>query len=109
MHARTEPAAERENAVSELASAVRERHRDVVRELRVEVIEGGVILYGFAYSFYGKQVAQHEVLHRTNLVLLANRITVASRLSSRTVPPAAILDGSDIKCSPENSLCLRGA
>jgi hypothetical protein len=66
----------------ELATAIRERHRSLLRELRIEVVEGGVILHGRAYSFYGKQVAQHEILRRAQLVLLANRITVASRTAA---------------------------
>lgn len=78
MHALTEPPSEQSPATRELAADIRWRHRSLLRELRIEVVEGGVILHGRAYSFYGKQVAQHEVLRRTNLVLLANRIAVAA-------------------------------
>ena len=69
-------AAERRTAAVELAEAVRRANRHLLRELRVEVIEGGVVLSGRARSYYGKQVAQHEVLRRAGLVLLANRIVV---------------------------------
>ena len=79
MHAPTEPAGRPAAAESELAADIRSRHRSLLRELRIDVVEGGVILHGHAYSFYGKQIAQHEVLRRTGLVLLANRIAVAAR------------------------------
>jgi hypothetical protein len=64
------------HAAAEIAAGVLRRHRNVLRELRVEVIEGRAILSGVAHSYYGKQLAQHEVLRRTDLVLLANRIVV---------------------------------
>ncbi|MBX9579371.1 MAG: hypothetical protein K2X87_03605 [Gemmataceae bacterium] len=70
------PAADPARIVAELAAEIRRRHRNAIRELRVEVHEGGLILSGSAYSYYGKQVAQHEALGRTNLVLLANRVVV---------------------------------
>ncbi len=76
---RPSPPADRPPDARELAADVRWRNRSLIRELRVEVIEGGVLLHGHAYSYYGKQVAQHEVLRRTGLALLANRITVADR------------------------------
>lgn len=63
-------------AADDLAEAVRRANRHLLRELRVEVIEGGVVLSGRARSYYGKQVAQHEVLRRLGLVLLANRVVV---------------------------------
>lgn len=77
MRALTELPTEQSSAAAELAADIRWRHRNLLRELRIEVAEGGVILHGRAYSFYGKQVAQHEVLRRTGLVLLANRLVVA--------------------------------
>ena len=78
MHALTEPAG-RCAAASELAADIRSRHRNLLRELRIDLVEGGVVLHGHAYSCYGTQVAQHEALRRTGLVLLANRVIVAAR------------------------------
>ena len=42
---------------------------------RVHEEEGGAVLNGYAYSYYGKQMALHEVL-RANLTVIANRIVV---------------------------------
>lgn len=64
---------------AELAADIRQRNRGLVRDLRLEVAESGVILHGSAYSFYGKQVAQHEVRRLTGLTVLANRMTVAGQ------------------------------
>jgi hypothetical protein len=44
-----------------LAADVRNRHLNQLRELRIEVVEGGIVLRGRATSFYGKQIAFHEV------------------------------------------------
>jgi hypothetical protein len=64
------------SAVNELASEIRARHRDVLRELRIEAVAGGVVLHGRARTFYGKQVALHEVRRRCQLAVVANHITV---------------------------------
>ena len=72
--AMTEPAADRAAAANHLASDIRERHRSLLRELRIEVVVGGVVLHGRANTFYGKQVAQHEVMRHS--VVVANRIVV---------------------------------
>ena len=60
--------------MSHLASDVRERHRSLLRVLRIEVVAGGVVLHGHANTFYGKQVAQQEVMRHWAVV--ANRIVV---------------------------------
>ncbi|MCE9564292.1 MAG: hypothetical protein K8U57_19790 [Planctomycetes bacterium] len=44
--------------------------------MRIEIVEGGVVLRGRASSFYGKQVAFHEVLLRGQFAVLANQIEV---------------------------------
>jgi hypothetical protein len=63
-------------ALSELAAEIRARHRAVLRELRIEVVAGGVVLYGRARTFYGRQVALHEVRRRCPLTVVADHITV---------------------------------
>ena len=50
--------------------------RGHVRDLRVVVLEGGVILEGRAATFYAKQLAQHVVTKVLGLSLRANRIEV---------------------------------
>jgi len=61
--------------LKELAEIIRGRHRALLPELRLEVVGGGIVLRGRAVSFYGKQVAQHEV-QRRGLVILANNLAV---------------------------------
>ena len=68
--------------LAELAASIRERLRVHLRELTLEPGCGGVVMRGRARSFYGKQLAQHEVMRR-GLVVLANTIVVA-----RVVRPA---------------------
>ena len=79
MNALTEQAREPRLAVCEIVAEIWGKHRDKIHELWIDVVEGGVIIHGHAHSFHGKQVAQHEVLNRTNLVLLANKMTVWER------------------------------
>lgn len=54
-------------------------HRNHLRELRIEAVEGGVIIRGCAVSFYGKQIAFHEVTRRIGRV-------VANEVEVRTLP-----------------------
>lgn len=75
MDALTERPTFLETDVTELAADIRERHRSLLRDLRLEVVDNGVVLHGHAYSFYGKQVALHEVLRR-EVPVVANRIAV---------------------------------
>lgn len=75
------PAGRPAAAMGELAADIWRRHRNAIRELRVDVVEDGLVLSGVAYSFYGKQVCQHEVLRRTKLALRANRMVVDPRPS----------------------------
>jgi hypothetical protein len=70
----TVPADDRAAAAGHLASDIRERHRSLLRDLRIEVVAGGVVLHGRANTFYGKQVAQQEVMRCS--VVVANRIVV---------------------------------
>jgi len=67
----------RTEELRELAADIRTRHRALLRELRIEKVHGGVALHGFAYSFYGKQIAQHEILRRGDLTIVANSIVVS--------------------------------
>jgi hypothetical protein len=76
MNMLTEHADGRAAAASDLASEIRARHRNLLRELRIEVVAGGVVLHGHAYTFYGKQVALSEVSQRCEIAVVANHITV---------------------------------
>jgi hypothetical protein len=61
----------------DLATEIRLRHRSLLQALRIELVEDGVVLHGRAYTFYGKQIALHEILRRVAVV--ANRIEVCPR------------------------------
>jgi hypothetical protein len=47
-----------------------------VRDLRLVVRDGGIVLEGRATCYYAKQLAQHVAMAVTGLPLLANRIEV---------------------------------
>lgn len=68
-------------ALEQLASEIRARHRSHLRELRLEATDAGVVLHGLARSFYGKQIAFHEVIGGGNFRVAGNLI--------RVQPPAA--------------------
>ncbi len=72
------PQAASETTLGRLAAEIRNNHRGHLRELRIEAACGGVVLHGRAGTFYGKQLALHEVLRRGGVVVVANRITVES-------------------------------
>jgi hypothetical protein len=59
-----------------LASLVRRRSYGRVRNLRLELRAGGVVLRGQAQCYYVKQLAQQAVLEAGVLPLLANEIEV---------------------------------
>jgi hypothetical protein len=48
--------------------------------LRVLIREGGIALQGTAYSYYAKQLAQHNAMHIFGLPILANEIEVRVKL-----------------------------
>lgn len=69
----------RDRALHQLAIEVRNRHRDCLRELYIRAVGEGAILYGQAVSFYGKQIAFHEVRRRLRMKIIANQIKVQER------------------------------
>jgi hypothetical protein len=73
-----------ERALHQLATSVLKRHRSHLRELRIVVVEDGVILQGNAVTFYGKQIALHEVRSECKCVVVGNQIEVLER-SARIV------------------------
>jgi hypothetical protein len=69
-------ALEEANDVARLEAQLRVHLRDYVCDFRVIVQEGGLILYGRARTYYGKQLAQHGVMERSLLPILGNKIDV---------------------------------
>ena len=76
MRALTPPATTRAASTGELVADIRLRHRALLREFWIEVGDAGAVLHGRASSFYGKQVALHEVRRHAEVVVVANRIMV---------------------------------
>jgi hypothetical protein len=60
----------------QLECFIRTRSYGRVRDLRIELRGGGLILRGRACSYYAKQLAQQAVLEAGVLPLLANEIEV---------------------------------
>lgn len=63
--------------VAELELHIQCRLGRQVRDLRLIVVAQGVILRGFASTYYAKQLAQHAVMNAAGLPIAANEIQVA--------------------------------
>jgi hypothetical protein len=50
--------------------------RHYIRDFRVTVRDGGLVLHGHTRTYYGKQLAQHSVMKRSYLPIRANHIDV---------------------------------
>jgi hypothetical protein len=59
-----------------LEAQLRVHLRGYVCDFRVIVQDGGLILYGRARTYYGKQLAQHGVMQQSERPILANKIAV---------------------------------
>jgi hypothetical protein len=68
----------------QVEAVLRQRLCGRVRELRVLVGAGGVVLHGATANYYGKQLAQHLAHELLRLPIAANKIEVRS-----LAPPAA--------------------
>lgn len=60
----------------ELGDHIRGRLRGRVRDFRLIVREGGLILQGRAATYYAKQLAQHAAMEISRMPILANEISV---------------------------------
>ena len=60
-----------------LETHVQSRLNGRVRHFRLVLREGGLVLMGRVRTYYAKQIAQHEVMHGTSLLILANEIEVS--------------------------------
>jgi hypothetical protein len=61
---------------TELELHIQSRLGGLIREFRLVVVNGGLILRGRTYTYYAKQIAQHEVMQGSTLPILANEIEV---------------------------------
>jgi hypothetical protein len=69
--------------VQELEGLLRQQLRSQVREVRVVVREGQVVVQGIAVSYYAKQLAQHLVL------VTLGKLAFVNELEVQRVEPAA--------------------
>ena len=60
----------------QIEALLRSRLRDYVYDFHMTIRDGGLFLSGRARTYYGKQLAQHGVMQRSRLPILANNIDV---------------------------------
>ncbi len=65
-----------DGGIDQLESRLQARLCGHIRELRLHFSECGVVLRGFARTYYAKQLAQHALMAETKLPILANEIEV---------------------------------
>lgn len=73
-----------ESALQQLELHVQSRLGGRVRDLRVLVRDGGVVLEGHAQTYHAKQLAQHAVMELLNARTLVNNIEVEPAPSPRS-------------------------
>lgn len=66
-----------ETELHRMAAEIQQENRCLIREMRIQSEPDGIVLHGFAYSFYGKQIALSEAKRRTTRRVEANRIEVS--------------------------------
>jgi len=62
--------------LAQLEAEIQGRLRHYVRDFRMTIRDGGLVLYGLTRTYYGKQLAQHGVMERSRLPIRANNIDV---------------------------------
>jgi endonuclease/exonuclease/phosphatase family metal-dependent hydrolase len=62
--------------VAQVEADIQGRLRHYVRDFRMIVQDGGLVLYGHTRTYYGKQLVQHGVMARSQLPIRANNIDV---------------------------------
>lgn len=64
--------------IDRIASNVRRELRGRMRGFRLVIHGHGLILHGWAHTYYVKQLAQHYIMTESQLPILANDIEVAT-------------------------------
>jgi hypothetical protein len=62
--------------INNLEGKVRRRLNGRVCDFRLLLQDNGLILQGYAFTYYAKQLAQHTIMQATRLPILANDIEV---------------------------------
>ena len=79
--------------LAQLEADIQGRLRHYVRDFRMTVRDGGLVLYGHTGTYYGKQLVQHGVMERSRLPIRANNIDVLGSGCERSVLPESELAG----------------
>ena len=66
----------KENDMDRLQMHVQNRLGSLVRDLRLETSERGLVIQGNAHTYYGKQLALQYVKEASQIPILANEIVV---------------------------------
>ncbi len=70
----------RTEVIEELQRRIQSRMGNQVRNLSLDLENGGLILRGNSCTYYAKQLAQHTVLELTQMPLIANKIEVERKV-----------------------------
>jgi hypothetical protein len=62
--------------LGQLEAHVQSRLSGRIRDIKLEVQEGGLVIRGHTSTYYVKQMAQHAVMEATDLPIVANEIEV---------------------------------
>jgi len=73
-----------QDEIDRIAGIVRRRLNGRVRGFRLLLQDDGLILQGYAFSYYAKQLAQHAIMQTTRIPILANEIEVALHKNSKS-------------------------
>jgi hypothetical protein len=65
------------DAVTELETLVQCRLGGQVRDFHIVATGSGIILRGHTHTYYAKQLAQHAVIEKSTLPIVANEIEVS--------------------------------
>ena len=65
-----------QDEMDNLEGNVRRRLNGRVRDFRLLFQDNGLIMQGYAFTYYAKQLAQHAIMQATRLPILANDIEV---------------------------------
>jgi len=63
-------------SLAHIEAHLRRRLNGRVRNFRLSVRDGGLVLEGHTASFYAKQLAQHAVMEAVDVPIRANKIQV---------------------------------
>lgn len=74
-----------EDAIHHLEDYVRNRMRGQVGNLRIVVADSGIILRGYANSYYAKALSQHTVMNVTRTPIVSNEIEVRQAFQKNAI------------------------